>query len=197
MQYNVAQLLKEPTGAFRQYELSEDIATLDPELEILAPLVGTLHFIRTNSGILVMGDLSTTIQAPCNLCMEPIDVPVQFRMEETFRPLTEVETGRYLRPEEYKGDADDLDDAALFINEQHILNIAEIVRQNIWLSLPMYPTCIWGEPSECPNLTKVLPDDDENVRLLLEDEPTTAPAEIDPRWAALLNLQGKLDSEKN
>lgn len=197
MQYNVAQLLKEPTGSIRQYELAEDIATLDPELQILGLLIGTLQFIRTNSGILVLGDLSTAVQAPCNRCLEAIVVPVRFRMEENFRPLTEVETGRYLRPDEYEGDVEDLDDEALFINEHHILNIAEIVRQNIWLGLPMFPTCNWTGAGECPNLAKILPEAND-VRLLSEDEPVAATSEeIDPRWSALLNLQGKLDSEKN
>ena len=32
MQFNVAQLLKEPTGATRQYELNENLEGLDKEL---------------------------------------------------------------------------------------------------------------------------------------------------------------------
>lgn len=197
MQYNVAQLLKEPTGAIRLYELSEDLTGLDPELDVLGPLVGTLQLIRTNSGILVLGDLSTAVRATCNRCLEPIVLPVRFQLTENFRPLTEVETGRYLRPDEYEGDTEDLEDEALLINEQHILNIAEIVRQNIWLALPMYPSCNWQGSGECPNLAKIGPDELADVRLLRDDEPVEPDAkEVDPRWAALLKLQGKLDQEK-
>ncbi len=39
MQFNVAQLLKEPTGATRRYELNENLDGLDPELKFLGPLV--------------------------------------------------------------------------------------------------------------------------------------------------------------
>lgn len=197
MQYNVAQLLKEPTGAIRLYELSEDLSSLDPELDVLGPLVGTLQLIRTNSGVLVLGNLSTAVRATCNRCLEPIVLPVRFRLAENFRPLTEVETGRYLRPDEYEGDAEDLEDEALLINEQHILNIAEIVRQNIWLALPMYPGCNWAGNGECPNLANIAPDELAGVRLLRDNEPVEPdPEEIDPRWAALLKLEGKLDPEK-
>lgn len=197
MQYNIAQLLKEPIGSVRRYELIEDVADLDPELPLLGPLVGQVQIMRTNSGALVTGELSTAVHAACNICVEPIAVPVRFSLEENFRPLTEVETGRYLRPDEYEGDAEDLDDAALLIDEHHILNIAEIVRQNIWLNLPMYPSCNWEGAGECPNLT-VLRQNMGDVRLLhSEDEPDEEEEAIDPRWAALLNLRNQSDQNSN
>ena len=37
MQFNVAQLLQEPIGATRTYELVEEIGDLDPELDALGP----------------------------------------------------------------------------------------------------------------------------------------------------------------
>ena len=40
MQFNVAQLIKEPIGATRRFEVVEDIGELDPELALLGPLVG-------------------------------------------------------------------------------------------------------------------------------------------------------------
>lgn len=194
MQYNVAQLLKEPTGAVRRYELVEDIANIDPDLEILGPLVGKLQLMRTNSGVLVTGELSTAVRSTCNRCLEPIAVPVRFELTESFRPLTEVESGRYLRPDEFEGDTDDLEDEALIINEQHLLDITEIVRQNIWLALPMYPGCNWGGPGPCPNLKELL-DNLGDVRLLRDDETSTADEVIDPRWAALLELRKSSEPE--
>ena len=94
MLFNVAQLLKEPTGAVRRHELNEDLTQLDPELRFLGPLIGTLQLLRTNSGILVTGNFSTAVQTNCNRCVEPIAQEVRFSLEENFRPLTEVNTGR-------------------------------------------------------------------------------------------------------
>jgi uncharacterized protein len=197
MQFNVAQLLKEPTGGVRRYKLVEDIAKIDPALVMLGPLVGELQLMRTNSGILATGEMSTAVRSTCNRCLEPIAVPVRFELSEHFRPLTEVETGRYLRPDEFDGDEDDLEDEALLINEHHILDLTEIVRQNIWLALPMYPGCNWQDPDSCPNLVGLL-ENLGDVRLLRDDEPLTNGQEtVDPRWSALLELNNRSETENS
>jgi uncharacterized metal-binding protein YceD (DUF177 family) len=194
MQYNVAQLLKDLTGAVRRYDLVEDVSEIDPDLEVLGPLVGKLQLMRTHSGVLVTGELSTAVRSTCNRCLEPIAVPVRFELIESFRPLTEVESGRYLRPDEFEGDADDLEDEALLINEQHILDITEIVRQNIWLALPRYPGCNWEGTGPCPNLADLL-DNLGDVRLLRDDEAADEDEVVDPRWAALLELRKSSEPE--
>ncbi|MEZ4706411.1 MAG: DUF177 domain-containing protein [Caldilineaceae bacterium] len=206
MQFNVAQLLKESTGATRAYELAEDLSELDPDIEPLNPLVGTLRLLRTHSGVLVTGELSTALRITCNRCLAPIVIPVRFNVEESFRPLTEVTTGRYIHPDDFEGQAEDLEDEALLINEQHILDIREIVRQNIWLALPMYPTC---EHAGLPHCSNELPgalnndlEDGENVVSLITAQTKDAVAAasshgeklssaIDPRWAALLEWESK------
>jgi hypothetical protein len=55
MEFNVAQLLKEVTGAVRRYQLSESLEGIDPELVPLEPMTGELRLMRTNSGILASG----------------------------------------------------------------------------------------------------------------------------------------------
>jgi uncharacterized protein len=188
MLFNVAQLLKEPTGATRRYELAESLEGLDPEMQILGPLVGTLTLLRTTSGVLASGELSTALQVTCNRCVEPIAQQVRFHLEELFHQTTEVSTGRPLRPDEYEGEIDDLEDAALLIDDKHILNLAEVVRQNIWLAMPMYPSCNWTGPGECPNLQGRLLDLDD-VRLIRSGEDAESQEAVDPRWATLLKLQ--------
>lgn len=158
-----------------------------------------IQFLRTNSGILVTGELSTVVQATCNRCLEPIVVPVRFEIEESFRPLTEVYTGRYLRPDEFEGSEADLEDAALLINEQHILNLSEVVRQSIWLALPMYPSCNWEGQGECPNLKQRMVEIGglENIDFYSDATGPHEPNEIDPRWAALLKLRDEKKSESS
>lgn len=190
MQFNVAQLLKEPIGATRRYDLAEDLSGLDPELQFLGPLVGVLTLIRTNNGILARGELSTAVQVGCNLCLAPIAEPVRFTLEELFHPTTDVLTGRTLRPDEYEGEIEELDDAALLIDDKHLLDLSEVVRQDVWLAMPMYPGCNWKGEGPCPNLSR-LPEV-KDVRLLRPGEAGGVAAsadEIDPRWAALRKLQ--------
>ena len=198
MQFNVAQLLKEPTGAFRRHDLNEDLSQLDPDLRFLGPLVGTLQLLRTNSGVLATGDFSTALQTNCNRCTEPIAQEVRFSLAEHFRPLTEVTTGRYLPPEEFEGEEEDLEDTALLIDERHILSIEEVVRQAVWLAMPMYPGCNWIGGGDCPNLIKRLSELDQLEDIGFVNDPRRATEEeIDPRWAALLKLRNDAESQES
>jgi uncharacterized metal-binding protein YceD (DUF177 family) len=205
MQFNVAGLLKDATGSVRRFELQEDLSNLDPDLEMLGPLVGSVQLLRIHSGILVTASLSTAVRVTCNRCLEPIAMPVRFTIEESFRPLVEVNTGRYIAPDEFEGSTDELEDEALLIDERHILDISEVVRQNIWLAMPMYPGCNWTGAGECPNLTAYL----QGIRSSKAGEEIAARGQdvaaenapeadaedaVDPRWAALLNLKDRLES---
>lgn len=199
MQFNVAQLLKEPTGAIRRYELNEKLDRLDPDLKFLGPLVGVLQLLRINSGILATGELSTAVQMACRRCEAPLAQEVRFQLAESFRPLLEVNTGRYIPPAEFEGEQDVLEDAALMIDERHILDISEVVRQAIWLALPMYPNCNWSGPGVCPNLTQRLATlgDLQDVDIHYSDNDVTQSEEdVDPRWAALLKLRQPPDSDE-
>jgi uncharacterized protein len=196
MQFNVAQLLKEPIGAVRRYEVVEDMGELDPDLSLLGPLVGTVQLMRIHSGILVSAHLSTPLKVTCNRCLEPIALPVRFEIEESFRPLTEVHTGRYLPPEEFEGEEEDLEDEALIIDEHHILDVTEVVRQNIWLALPMYPGCNWTGNGECPNLTAYLREVNATMTLGGEEAAADEVENVDPRWAALLELRKQQDKRQ-
>jgi uncharacterized protein len=187
MQYNVAQLLKEPTGAVRRYTLAEEIGDLDSDLNVLGPLVGELTLMRTNSGVLASGELSTAVQVSCSRCLAPIATQVRFELEEIFHPTTEVTTGRALRPDEYDDGEDALEDEALLINDKHILDVREVVRQNIWLAIPMVQGCPWEGEGECPNLARM--ESPADVRLLRPGEEALEQDDVDSRWAALLALQ--------
>lgn len=204
MFFNVAQLLKEPTGATRTHELTEDISELDDELEPLTPLVGTIRMLRTHSSVLVTGELSVGLQITCNRCLGPAVIPARFQLEESFRPLTEVHTGRFIHPDDFEGEEDNLEDAALLISEQHILDLSEVVRQNIWLNLPMYPTCSTAGLEKCPekelNPTGVNPEYEPADSGFVQNASVGSQLgeeQIDPRWSALLDLQIDLSDKTN
>lgn len=197
MQFNVAQLLKEPIGSVRRFDVTDDINDLDPELIPLGPLVGSVQLLRIHSGILFSAQLSTALRLGCNRCLEPIAVQARFEVEESFRPLTEVTTGRYLAPDEFEGEEEDLEDAALLIDEHHILDASEVIRQAIWLALPMYPSCNWKGSGECPNYVAYRREVAESGVVVAGDTESRAEDEaIDPRWAALLALRRGSNAEE-
>lgn len=144
MRYNVAQLLKDETGQTRQYQLHEDISALDPGLVPLSSLDGRIQMIRTADGILVTGQLRTSLEMLCSRCAEPFSLPLQFRLEEEFRPSVDIATGATLPiPSD--------DEAATRIDEHHIVDLAEVLRQDILLAIPPFPVC----RSKCAGLCPV------------------------------------------
>jgi uncharacterized protein len=169
MRYNVSQLIKGPTGARRRFDLSDEIGDLDPDLEPLRPLVGAITLLRTSQGILVTGKLRTRIRTACRRCLEPADVDVELDLEEEFYPVVQI------------GDApideilDEDYDEALLIDELHILDLREVIRQGLWLAAPMEALCD-------PDCAGLCPTCGGNRNL---DECSCRGTAIDPRWAAL------------
>jgi uncharacterized protein len=172
MQYNVAQLLKGPTGGQRRYYLDQDIRTLDPDLNPLQHVEGWITLMRTSQGILVWGTLRTALQTECSRCLEPCAVEVELELEEEFRPTVPInDVPLDAVPEE------DWDDA-LTIDEHHTLDLAEVIRQGLWLAAPMEALCRVECSGLCPQCGG-----NRNLGECTCEEPA-----IDPRWAALQTL---------
>ncbi len=144
MRYNVAQLLKSPTGATRHYKIHDDISGLDSAIAPLSTLDGEVTLIRTADGILVTGDLHTTVELSCSRCLELFAMPVRFSVEEEFRPSIDIITGA-------KMPITQEDEEATRIDAHHLLELTEVIRQNLLLAMPMYPVCRSKCKGLCPS----------------------------------------------
>ena len=171
MRYNVSQLLKSPTGTTRHYKMHEDIGNLDSAIVPLSTLDGEITLIRTTDGILVTGDLHTSVELSCSRCLELFAMPVRFSIEEEFRPSIDIVTGAKIPLTEE-------DEPATMIDVHHQLDLSEVVRQDLLLALPMYPVC----RSKCKGLC---PSCGQNWN---EAPCDCTLEEIDPRLAVLKNL---------
>ncbi|MSQ61392.1 MAG: DUF177 domain-containing protein [Dehalococcoidia bacterium] len=168
MQFNVAQLLREPIGASRDYDIDDDIA-LEEERH---RLTGRVELVRTDRGILVQAELTTPAQYECSRCLAPVTGEVRLRLDEEYLPTSAPLTGLPVN------EADEPE--ALLIDEGHTLDLAEAVRQAWLLAEPMKPLC----HADCAGLCAVCG----NNR---NTDPCTCET-IDPRWAALEPLRNAL-----
>ncbi len=131
IQENVAQLLKEPVGSTRDYELDEPV-------DITGNGVGTqvkgkVRLTRTNRGILVRGTVNTGVEVTCSRCLSQFRCPLTFTIEEEYFPVIEVNSGAPLSPPDEPG--------SFIIDEHHILDLTEAIRQYALLAMPMKPLC--------------------------------------------------------
>ena len=144
--YNVAQLLRDTVGAYRNVEASVALGELAPELEGSgdAVLSGPVRLMHTNTGILVQGRLRAQMHVDCARCLEPVAVPLEVSVEEVFCPTIDMVTGKSITPEE--------EDRALWIDEHHILDLSEVLRQDVLLAAPNQRHVSNGLPWALPQL---------------------------------------------
>jgi uncharacterized protein len=137
---NVSQLLKQPPGATRTFEFSDKVPEFAPELELAAPVEGRASLLRTSRGILVTSQYRTAVRQICGRCLTPTATQIEGTSADEFLPRVDIVTGLVL-PEQP-------DSAELAIDERHLLDLSEVIRQDLLTRLPLQPLC---EP-ECPGL---------------------------------------------
>jgi uncharacterized protein len=169
--FNVAQLLRESTGAERTYAIDADVPSV-AEDSTPAHAAGTVRFVRTHRGLLAYVRLDAILRDTCSRCLGPAETPVRVGVEEEFLPTVDVNTGAPLPPPE------DEDAGAFLIDEHHHLDLTEAVRQALVTEQPMQPLC----QDECAGLCPQCGADLNQGRCACPTE------EIDVRWAALIGL---------
>ena len=169
MQINVSQLLQEPTGSARSYEIDDSITPGG------SPVRGTVELLRTGRSILVRGKLQAEVGVTCSRCLGSFQCPLTLKIEEEYFPTTDVISGTALPFPEEPG--------AFTIDEHCVLDLTEAVCQYIALVTPMKPLC----RPDCAGLCS-------RCGSNLNQGPCRCPSPAaDPRWSEL----DKLDLEDN
>jgi uncharacterized protein len=141
MQINVAQLLKEVTGATRTYDVDEAISADDGQE---CPVQGKVVLTRAAPGILVEGSFTCQSQLTCGRCLSTFAHPSVFNVQEMFYPSIDILSGLPLAL------PDDDASTSFTIDEHHILDMSEMIRQYSLLAIPMKPLCRVDCAGLCP-----------------------------------------------
>jgi len=96
-------------------------------------------------------------------------VPLDVELEEIFVPTINIVTGKSIAPEE--------EDRALWVDENHILDLREVLRQDVMLASPIHVLCREDCQGLCPTCGQNL-----------NEGPCDCQPEPDPRWAVLAAL---------
>jgi uncharacterized protein len=133
MLYNVAQLMKAAVGTSLEYDIHEEDIQLDKDLKIVSPIDGHVRIRRTNQGLLVDGWVDLTLELSCTRCLEEFEQPMHVTFMEQFYPTVDIITGAMLPPSE--------DEDAFPIDDHHLLDLTEAIRQRVLLEIPMVTLC--------------------------------------------------------
>ena len=170
MHYNVARLLKEPVGSTRTYRIGESGRT-DDGYDFISP-EGQLLLMRTDKGVWVNAKVGMKVSLSCSRCLKNFPCPVKVVIQEEYLPTVDINTGQSLYvPEREEG--------SFTIDQRHILDLTEALRQYAITSQPMKPLCY----QDCPGLCHIC-GADRNGGLCSCEEETA-----DFRWGTLLKLK--------
>lgn len=168
MQFNVSSLLKEATGATREYDIDDDLVVEGQRHH----LTGYVRFDRTPRGIFVRARMDGTMSDVCSRCLKPITYPVHIEFEEEYRPTVDVNTGVSVELEEG-------DEEPYRISPRHMLDLSEPAQQYWALALPMAPLC----DEKCAGLCPVCGEEISDAGHACTRE------QVDARWSKLANLK--------
>ena len=126
MYINVAQLLKEPVGSTRRYKVDELIGE-----EGTTHVQGEVILTHTNRSVLVQGTITAQCKDICTRCLEPADISLTFDVEDEYFPTIDILSGLPLprNPD------------TLMLDENHVLDLSEVLEQYLVMSVPMKVLC--------------------------------------------------------
>jgi uncharacterized protein len=174
MLFNVSGLVQEGIGATRRHEVEGTVQLEGREPE---PVTGTVELLATGTGVLVRAKLCVVESVACSRCLKPLHETLPVEFEEEFQLTVDVRTGH---PVQSEGD-----DEAFRIDENHLLDLTEAIRQYREASAVMQPLCRPDCRGLCPRC---------GHDLNTGDCACTA-APVDDRWSALASLLPGSDSE--
>lgn len=136
------EVLQHP-GKKLEVDISSELPE-ETEVELARPLEGYLEAVSTGNLLLLNGKFETAVIAECARCGGPLEVPVDFEIEEQF-PVEGVPSSysaqdyaRVAAEEPYQ----------LF--EGNSLLTEVLLRQDLLVAIPVQPLCSYGWDGPCP-----------------------------------------------
>jgi len=175
MRINVSQQLKASIGSIRNYEVSEIVNVASGK----SMVQGEVGLIRTDRSILAKGTLHTEVEVTCSRCLSLFSCPLTLNIEEEYFPIADVVSGASLPLPEEPG--------CFTIDEHHVIDLTEAIRQYALLAIPMKPLCRGDCAGLCPNCG----------HNLNQGACDCSPQETEPRWPELDKLTLASDAVVN
>ena len=172
MYFPIRQLQLEPTRFDETYQPGA-IDFFDPQLRQAAPILssGIAELSPALMEIRVRGHLATTMESACDRCLEPVRLPVDPDFSLVYRPAAQSPEHGEVSIEE--------SEIEVGFYEGEGLDLADVLREQILLSLPMHRLCREDCKGICPVCGR-----NRNVA-----ECSCRVETADDRWAGLKQIQ--------
>ncbi len=167
---------RQPTAEFTRTFQPSEVGTEGDAYTVVAPVELAFEILKDKNRFRLVGDVRTVLEVVCSRCVEPFKLPVASHFDLRYWPMTETagESEAELADEDLE--------TSYYTDDQIDLN--ELIREQLYLALPMKPLCQELCSGLCPQCGTNL-----NT-----GGCSCTPAWEDPRLEALRALQTRRDS---
>jgi uncharacterized protein len=134
--------IKTPHERYEKVYEPEAFADEQQNFLVVAPVALAFDIFKDKHQFHLVGSVKTTLELPCSRCLEPYTLPVDSAFDLRYLPhaLNEGEGEREV-------EEDDLT-TAFYENEQ--IDLGQLIREQLYLAMPMKPLCRDGCKGLCP-----------------------------------------------
>jgi uncharacterized protein len=118
------------------------LAQDDDEFRIVGPVTLVADVHKDAQKVRLTGRVTATLELDCSRCVEPFAIPVDARFDMIFLPLAENKGDEEREVKE--------DDLGVSYYRDDAIDLGEVVREQLYLALPMKPLCRQDCRGLCP-----------------------------------------------
>jgi uncharacterized protein len=165
--------IRQPETRFERTFESSDVSVRDDAYQVVAPIHLAFDLHKDKDTFRLVGRVRTELELPCSRCLEPFRLPVDQAFDLRYHPQPDAAAESETEIAE-----EDLE-TSFYRDEQ--IDLAELLREQFYLVLPMKPLCREDCKGLCPQCG----------RNLNTETCNCTPAWEDPRLAALKQFKSR------
>ena len=113
------------------------------ELSVVQPIEIACHFYKVDHEVVVQGSLRSAARLACSRCAEEFEQPLSVALDAIYLSTPEISSERAKELEEEEAD--------VYPFAEQVIDIAEMARDRLLLSVPLQPLCRAGCQGLCPS----------------------------------------------
>ena len=133
-----------PEGITRHFASTVNVLGIDHlDVTLEQPLAIECQLVRVNHEVVVRGTLRSAVRLSCSRCDEEFVLPLALALDAIYLPLIDLSSER----------AKELDDEItdVYSYAESAVDLVEMVRDKLLLSIPLQPYCAAGCKGLCPS----------------------------------------------
>jgi uncharacterized protein len=134
--------IRTPHERFEHVYAAEELETAGDTFSIAAPVALAFDVYKDKDQFRLAGRVQATLSLPCSRCLDAFTWPVDAAFDLRYQPRTQVRDTGEREIEE--------DDFSAAVYDNDAIDLAQLIREQLYLSLPMKPLCREACQGLCP-----------------------------------------------